>query len=44
MDNYFYFLSKLNSNNENATQRDIENACKLANIDDFINRLPNKYD
>ncbi len=30
--------------NENATQRDIENACKLANIDDFINRLPNKYD
>lgn len=30
--------------NENATNHDIQNACKLANIDDFINKLPNKYD
>lgn len=30
--------------NENATKEDIINACKLANIDDFIDNLPNKYD
>lgn len=29
---------------ENATEKEIINACKLANIDDFINELPNKYD
>lgn len=30
--------------NDNATEEDIKNACKLANIDDFIETLPNKYD
>lgn len=30
--------------NEKATMEDMENACKLANIDEFINNLPNKYD
>jgi len=30
--------------NENATDEEIRHACKLANIDDFINTLPNKYD
>lgn len=30
--------------NENATDEDIINACKLASIDDFIETLPNKYD
>ncbi|MFR0822002.1 MAG: ABC transporter ATP-binding protein [Clostridia bacterium] len=30
--------------NEKATQEDIENACRLANIDEFINKLPNQYD
>lgn len=30
--------------NENATDEEIINACKLASIDDFINTLPNKYD
>ena len=30
--------------NENATDEEIRRACKLANIDDFINTLPNKYD
>lgn len=30
--------------NENAKDEDIINACKLANIDDFIDKLPNKYD
>lgn len=29
---------------ENATDEEIKNACKLANIDDFIEKLPNKYD
>lgn len=29
--------------NENAKDEDIINACKLANIDDFIDKLPNKY-
>ena len=29
---------------ENATDEEIKNACKLANIDDFIESLPNKYD
>ena len=29
---------------ENATVEEIKNACKLANIDDFIESLPNKYD
>lgn len=29
--------------NEKATNEDIINACKLANIDEFINKLPNKY-
>ena len=28
----------------NATDEEIRHACKLANIDDFINTLPNKYD
>lgn len=27
----------------NATDEEIKNACKLANIDDFIENLPNKY-
>ncbi len=30
--------------NEKATEEEIISACKLANIDDFINTLPNKYD
>ncbi len=30
--------------NEKATDEEIKKACKLANIDDFINTLPNKYD
>ena len=30
--------------NEKATQEEIENACKLANIDEFIHQLPNQYD
>lgn len=30
--------------NKNATQQEIENACKLANINDFIEKLPNGYD
>lgn len=30
--------------NENATIQDIKCACKLANIEDFIEKLPNKYD
>lgn len=30
--------------NENADAEDIINACELANIDDFIDKLPNKYD
>lgn len=30
--------------NENATIQDIKYACKLANIEDFIEKLPNKYD
>ncbi len=29
---------------ENATMQDIENACKEAHIDHFINTLPGKYD
>jgi len=29
---------------ETATQEEIEDACKLANIHDFITQLPNKYD
>ena len=29
---------------DNATDEEIRHACKLANIDDFINTLPNKYD
>lgn len=29
---------------ENATDEEIINACKLANIDEFIENLPNKYD
>lgn len=29
--------------NENATEEDIINACKLANIDSYIEELPNKY-
>lgn len=29
--------------NENATDEEIKSACKLANIDDFIESLPNKY-
>ena len=29
---------------ENATMREIRNACKLACIDDFIMSLPNKYE
>lgn len=28
---------------DNATDEEIKNACKLANIDDFIEKLPNKY-
>ena len=27
-----------------ATQKDIEEACKYAAADEFINKLPNKYD
>jgi subfamily B ATP-binding cassette protein MsbA len=27
-----------------ATEKDIENACKFAAADEFINKLPNKYD
>lgn len=30
--------------NESASDEDMINACKLANIDDFIDTLPNKYD
>ena len=30
--------------NENATDTEIINACKLANIDSYIEELPNKYD
>ena len=30
--------------NQNATDEDIKSACKLANIDVFIESLPNKYD
>lgn len=30
--------------NENATEEQIANACRLANIDQFIEELPNKYD
>lgn len=30
--------------NSNATDEEIKNACKLANIDNFIETLPNKYD
>lgn len=30
--------------NENATQEDIENACKRAYIDDFIHSLPEQYE
>lgn len=30
--------------NENATEKDLKNACKLSNIDEFVNKLPNKYD
>lgn len=29
--------------NETATDEEIKTACKLANIDDFIESLPNKY-
>lgn len=29
---------------EDASDDDLKKACKLANIDDFINELPNKYD
>ena len=29
---------------EDATDIEIKNACKLANIDEFIESLPNKYD
>ena len=29
---------------EDATDVEIKNACKLANIDEFIEKLPNKYD
>ena len=29
---------------EAATDVEIKNACKLANIDEFIEKLPNKYD
>ena len=29
---------------ENATDKEIVNACKLANIDSYIEELPNKYD
>ncbi len=30
--------------NPKATQKDIETACKFAAADEFINKLPNKYD
>ena len=30
--------------NENATDKEIEHACKLACADEFIQRFPNKYD
>ena len=30
--------------NENATDKEIINACKLANIDSYIEELPNRYD
>ena len=30
--------------NENLTDEEIINACKLANIDSYIEKLPNKYD
>ena len=30
--------------NPEATDKQIKDACKLANIDDFIETLPNKYD
>ena len=30
--------------NENAREEDMKNACKLANIDEFIDSLPNKYE
>lgn len=36
-------LENLRMVNENAKDEDIINACKLANIDDFIDKLPNKY-
>jgi len=29
--------------NENATEKEIINACKLANIDSYIEELPNRY-
>ena len=30
--------------NENATDKEIINVCKLANIDSYIEELPNRYD
>ncbi len=37
-------LYNLTYGNQNATMEDVENATKLANIYDFINNLPQKFD
>ena len=37
-------IDNLRWGNENATMEEIENACKIACVDEFIDRLPGRYD
>lgn len=44
----FFFSDSIKNNltlgNKNISMHEIENVCKLCKIDDFINKLPNRYD